>query len=328
VRRLGDAAAALVVCLFAAAGEAQPQDRKVEAQALFDQAKAMTAQGNYAKACPLFALSQRIDPGLGTMLWLADCYENAGQTASAWAEFKEAAGAAALRQDPREKVAREHAAALEPKLSKLRIRAATVPGLELTRDGRAVTAAELGLELPVDPGAHSIAARARGYEPWTQTVDVPAQPGVVSVDVPALELHAVESAPVVTPAASVPHEGRSKQASMKLAGIVTGGSGLVILGVGTALSIDAKVTYDNSNAEHHCASNNVCDGTGLHDRSTAYQLAGWATAGFVVGATALAGGAAMVFLAPRIFPTSGASSAILVPSFGSHGGGLAVDGAW
>jgi hypothetical protein len=74
---------------------------------LFEQGKALVERGNFPDACPKFAESLRLDPGLGTMLWLADCLENNGQTASAWAQFKEAAAAAALSRDPREKIARE-----------------------------------------------------------------------------------------------------------------------------------------------------------------------------------------------------------------------------
>src|SRR6266498_2939701 len=96
------------------------------------------ADGKFAEACPKLGESQRLDPGVGTQFHLADCYERIGQTASAWAGFLEAAsGAKALGQTEREKVARERAAALAPRLSKLTIvaaRAADVPGLEIKRD--------------------------------------------------------------------------------------------------------------------------------------------------------------------------------------------------
>src|SRR5262249_4886181 len=83
----------------------------------FDEAKRLMASGNYAEACPKFLESSRLDPGVGVLLYLGDCYEKAGQTASAWAAFREATSAAhAAGQPAREQTARDRAAALEGKL--------------------------------------------------------------------------------------------------------------------------------------------------------------------------------------------------------------------
>ena len=126
------------VTVLAHGANAAPSDQKAAAQAMFDKGRALVLQKNFAEACPLLAQSERLDAALGTMLWLADCYENNGQTASAWAQFKEAASVAALRNDSREAVARRRADALAPKLSHLVIAAPTgrdVPGLDIRRDG-------------------------------------------------------------------------------------------------------------------------------------------------------------------------------------------------
>ena len=68
--------------------------QRATAEALFQQAAQLMDQKRFSEACEKFAASQELDSGLGTMLYLADCYEQAGRTASAWALFREAEDAA------------------------------------------------------------------------------------------------------------------------------------------------------------------------------------------------------------------------------------------
>ena len=121
---------------------AQSKDDIARADALFNAAKALTDSGQYADACAKFAESKRLAPGLGVTMYLADCYEHIGRTASAWTEFRAAEGLARARNDKRADVARQHAQALEPKLDRLTISVApSVPrvGLIILRDGVPVT---------------------------------------------------------------------------------------------------------------------------------------------------------------------------------------------
>src|SRR5215471_16250376 len=109
-----------VVSLLAPGAARADSSRASEAEALFEQARTLAAEGKWAEACPKFAASEEADPGAGTLLNLANCYEQNRQTASAWATFKEAASMA--KQQGRadwEELARTRATALEPKLSKI-----------------------------------------------------------------------------------------------------------------------------------------------------------------------------------------------------------------
>jgi len=118
------AALAAVVALAPSAVWGQSAGDKAAAQVLFERGKQLASEGDHASACPKFEESQRLDPGVGPMFNLADCYERTGRTASAWSLFLEVA--AMMRAEPdRERIPRQRAANLEPKLSRLSIRVPT-----------------------------------------------------------------------------------------------------------------------------------------------------------------------------------------------------------
>ena len=152
---------------------AQDASSQAAAQALFEQARQLMAQGKYAEACPKLVESQKLDPGAGTLLNLGACYEKNGQTASAWVTFKDNAAAAAdlkHRADWSTR-ARERAQELEKSLSKLTIEVppdARVSGLQVRRDGVEVGAAVWGTPIPIDPGDHTIEASCTGEEDLEQ----------------------------------------------------------------------------------------------------------------------------------------------------------------
>src|SRR5258707_11096102 len=138
--------------------QGQSAGDKATSEALFGDGRRLMSQGNYAQACPKFEASLKLDPGVGAMLNLADCYEKNGQTASAWAEFREASSAArAAGSRDREELSRQRASALEPKLSRLTI-VAGKQSAQVTRDGTPVDSAAFGTAMPVDPGKHVIEA--------------------------------------------------------------------------------------------------------------------------------------------------------------------------
>jgi hypothetical protein len=342
-------ALALGAILLAATGSVRGAraDDKAGAQVLFEEGRSLVLQKKFAQACPKFAESLRLDPGIGTMLWLADCYENNGQSASAWAEFKEAAASAALHQDPRDKVARRRAEALEPRLAKLVLvppPEGSVPGLIVRRDGIVVGNAELGIAVPQDPGIHTLAASAADRVTWTTNVSVPDKPGVVSVVVPVLDKAAAPTAqalggtpppgaanvPPVTaneaePAPSPPGriESGTSWGTRRWIAVGTAGAGVVALGVGTFFGFDAKSTYDASNRNGCNASNNECNATGKQNRSSASTQAAVSTALFVIGGVALATGAVLYFTAPRAQP-----ALALVPVVSPQSAGVLFSRAW
>jgi len=125
-----------------------PSEDKVLAEALFQRGLAEMRRGRFAEACSALEQSQAIEFGIGTMLYLAECYEYQGRTASAWALFREAAAAArAEGQNERAKMGTARAARLEPRVSKLAVHVPefhALPSLLVLRDGQPMPRAWIG----------------------------------------------------------------------------------------------------------------------------------------------------------------------------------------
>jgi hypothetical protein len=318
-----------LVTNISSAQQPSAQDQAA-AEGLFADAKKLMGEGNYGEACPKFEESQRLDPAPGTQFNLGECYEHIGRTASAWALFLNVAAAAKSANMPdREKVARDRAAALEPKLPKLVILVPSpAPGLEVKRDGVLVGQAQYGSSVAIDPGKHPVTASAPGKEPWSTTVDV--GPDGATISVPALTDAVVKPvAPAADFEASVPERGQRGLGSQRTLALVAAGVGVVGLGVGSVFGL--KDMSKLSDAESHCTGN-ACDATGVALRDDAMSAGNISTIAFSVGLVAIAGAAVLWFTAPA--SSSSASRAAAVSrfrtsaSFGHGSGGAIVGGVF
>jgi len=235
----------------AAGGNAAARD-EAEARVLFAEARRLAAAGDYVEACPKFEDSLRLNPGIGTTFNLADCFEHLGRTASAWARFLDVAGATKVAGQPdRERVARERAAALEPRLSRIVVIVdLPVDGMTVQRDAVVVAASAWGVAVPVDPGVHAIHVTAPNRKPWSTEVSVPAgDPTTVSVSIPALEFQPEPPAPLpaatlVTPTLPPPER------RLTLPAVLLGSVGIAGLAAGAFLGI--RFLQENSEAKGLC----------------------------------------------------------------------------
>lgn len=281
--------ALLWLCPALAAAQ-NASDTKAAANELFDEGKRLVATGDVDHACGKFEASLQLLDQLGVRLNLADCHEQQGRTATAWAEFREAGSQADKRGDPRAAYARQRADALTPRLVKLQISvppASQLPGLAVRRDGAAVPREAFGSPLPVDPGSYTIDASAAGYLAWSTQVEVKNSGEIVMVEVPRLAV-----APAIVD--------RAPQRSRHGLGLGVGAGGMAVVGVGIALGLEARSKWGSVGT--HCDANHLCDAMGVSINHDARLLGNAGTIVGGVGLAALITGTVLYVTAPAARP--------------------------
>ncbi|HEY8089850.1 MAG TPA: hypothetical protein VIF09_18445 [Polyangiaceae bacterium] len=345
MRRLVAAAAIALVCGTSGVAAAQSKDDVARADALFNAAKALTDAGQFADACAKYAESKRLAPGIGVTLYLADCYEHIGRTASAWTEFRSAEGQARERGDKRADVARAHAQALEPKLDRLTIVVApTVPqaGLQVLRDGVPVANEEMGLPVPVDPGDHAVVVSSPGHASKTLTAHLGPESPTATIRIDSLDegtpgpvpipapLPSPTPEPAPGPATTLPSEPPAAALAdpgktRRWIGIGIGGAGVVGIIVGSTFGVLAKIKFDQSNSAQCNASSDRCYTPGFPMRKDAEHAATASDVGFIAGGALLAAGAIVYFTAPKAPAATGITVA---PVPLARGGGALLTGSF
>jgi hypothetical protein len=354
-RRLLGIALGFCVSIFSAGSQAQPAPGRApnpKADALFKEARALIAKGNYEEACPKLEESRRIEAGMGTVFNLADCYEHIGRTASAWASFMDVATAAdAAGQPERARVARQRAESLAPKIPKLRIVVSpelSSLGVEVRRDGVPVGSLLWGTDVPIDPGRHRIIASAPGRSIFNTAVDV-LEPGkVVVVEIPLLapegegdarpigggDTASGSSAPLGQPDE---RRGRSAGPAIALGALALAGAsagvGLFVAASSSGSSADALRSriQGGSGELNGCLASPKppgCDELAT-EVSGAKTLRGLSIGAFVVGGLAAAGAAAyLLWPAPATLSTSSGFSVRVLPVAGRASGGVELHGRY
>lgn len=321
----------LAGCLLAASlaleapALAQNASEKAAAEALFDDGVRLLKAGEYEQACRKLEKSQSVDPGIGTLLYLGECYKQSGRTASAWATFREAASkASAAGEADRARVGSQRASELESQLSYVTFEMPEsnldIEGLQVMHGQVEVGRALWGTAIPVDPGEMSVTLRAPGYEPLQLTLSVQSGPSQATVTIPILRRD--DSAPqdaIAEPAApdragsaiwaeedrAPPGQGR------RTAGLVLGGVGLAGVGVGSVLGILAL--NKDGRADEVCGASFCPDDESLKLSEDAVLFGNLSTVGFAAGGALLLGGAVLYFTAPS---ASDSAHIELRPTFG------------
>jgi hypothetical protein len=267
----------------ARAAEPSPADKSL-AQSLFDEGRHLMDQGRYADACPRLADSERLDPGGGTVLNLALCYDKLGKLALAYSTYEDAISLAITEQrHERETFARERVAALAPRLPHLTLVVTGSDAASVTLDGSSVPRSAWGLSTAVDPGEHTVAATAPGFAPSKTTLTLAeGEARDVSVALaPLAPLAPPPAAPAYSPAVYVPLPPPEPATRRSTAFYVLGGlagASLVASAVtgGIAWAAHESVASKCSTATDFCS-----DPSGISDASRARTFA-WISTGTLV----------------------------------------------
>jgi serine/threonine-protein kinase len=320
--------------------QAAPRDRAA-ADALFTEAKGLMESERFAEACPKLQESQRLDPAIGTLMYLAYCQEKAGQPAAAWATFRAAESAARqAKQAERERKARERAEALEATLPSLSIEVpeeSRVTGLQIERDGVLLEADSYGRSVRVDPGTHVVSATAPGRKPWKRDVQLAAARAQETLTIPVLELDkplaTTEAAAAPAPTAEAAKQpGTEASASLgpsfwsqRNVGYIVGAAGVVGLAAGGYFAWLA--TSKEQRSDRNCAPDNPtwCNEKGIALNQEAQTAQRSSIISFAAGGVATAAGLVLVLTAPRAKPAGNVSVA---PSINASGGTVFVTGKW
>jgi len=226
---------AIVLSLSApSAALAQPADVPAQAEEAFRLGREALARGDHKLALGHFQTSYGLEPGRGALLNIAVCEEQLGLFASAFKHFQELQGQLPTGDD-RAPIVKQHLDAVGPQVPWLRILLApsSPPGTTVTLDGAPLAPASLGVEIPIDPGKHAVAATAPG-----------APERRYEVSVGAAEHRALDVAPQVAfpePSGGVPDSPAPRGLGWTLGIVALGAGGAsLVVGAGTGGAAIAK----------------------------------------------------------------------------------------
>ncbi len=237
---------ALTVTLGARPATAQDQRELSKARAQFQRAVELEQAGNYSTALEQFRDVGQVRMTPQVRFHIASCEEQLGRLVTALGGYQLAfADADSVGEDFKAEVAAA-VTRLEASIPKLMIvRGTGAEAAEIQLDGVALGASSVGVPVPLDPGPHSISAKAPGALPFSQTVTI-AENEQKSVDV-ALSPEPAEVRPSLSAAAPV------DKTNPRLIPYVIGGVGIAsLIGAGVLFGLRQSTLSD---LEDQCGPN-------------------------------------------------------------------------
>lgn len=329
----------LLAGITAASPASAQSSSSAAAEVLFERGRELSQAGRHEEACEKYEASQALDPALGTLLYLGDCYERIGKLASAWAVFREAASLARTSgQRQRQETADARSTALEPRLSRVAIgvpEASAVDGLEVRLSGLVVPRASWGVALPVDPGDHRIDARAPGRHPWVANLRMEGDGAREDIEIPVLAVAPAREGTTVLDQPVSEHAGSGRPSpkaspdhAQRIAGITVSAVGVASVAAGAILGARALARNDDSLDECRTDDPNLCTPLGVELRDEAQDYALGSTIAFISGGGLIAAGVAIYFTAGLGDGASQRMGRFTPLVVAQHGAGILWGGMW
>ncbi|HEY6727120.1 MAG TPA: tetratricopeptide repeat protein [Polyangiaceae bacterium] len=264
----------------------------------FSEALAMMEAKRFAEACALFEESQRLAPGGGTLLNLADCYEQLGRLAKASETFTEARDQAQRTGNvARQQVAQKRIEALAPRLAHVVVMVAgevagATPGLSVALDGTDLPSGEWAKPKAVDPGTHVIRVTAPGHQAREIALSALAAGDTRTAEIPALRPLLAGGAP-----GSVGSESAGPAPDWQTVGAIAGAAVGVAAGVGgTLFGLHSRSKHQES--DRYCDGDDCFDQRGVEAMNDAIVAGDRATVCFIVAGVGLTAAGVLWFVRP------------------------------
>lgn len=296
--------ALVLACGMTGAFTVQPcaaQDAKElsQARAKFQQALELKQAGNWPAALRLLREVGQVRMTPQVRYHIAGCEEKLGKLVAALGGYELAlADAEGMHPDfvAEVQASVEDLKARIPKLLIERGEGAEAATIEL--DGVSLGNSSIGVEVPVDPGPHTLSAQAPGRRPFSKTVNV-SEEGTLTVTVTLASLASADEEPdeSSSPSSSTPTEEGPRYGALPyvLGGIGT--AGLVTSGVFLALNRSKVSGLGDRCPERDCSALSPGDRDAAradYDTARTHEIVMWSTLG--VGAAALGTGLVLYLL--------------------------------
>jgi hypothetical protein len=171
---------AMLAPAFSVEAQTASATQRARARALFGQGVVFARDGEWEQAVDRFSRTMELTPSPVVAYNLASALESVGRIVEACEHLR----SIERFEHVDEQLAAEARALLttiEPRVARLVVEVESTAAIEL--DGEPITRAEIGVELPIDPGSHRLSVRVGSGSPRERTIELePGEHRRVSLD--------------------------------------------------------------------------------------------------------------------------------------------------